>query len=1167
MAVNFTKNQQAAIDIASSNILVSAAAGSGKTAVLSERVIRLLTGENPIDANRLVIVTFTVLAAEEMRQRISKKLSVLVAKDPTNKHLQAQQLMLASAKICTIHSLCSSLIRDNFQTLGLASDFRIADETELTIIKNEAVDEVFSEYYDVNDQKFLDLVEFTCVKNDTRLVELILSVYDFVRSFPFPKQFFVDCLSMYDSTKPITESIWYQSIVHHVDDALKSAVLVIDSALDLMSSDETVKSAYSPSFDYDRLQIMAICSSLSENNWDKARLQCKNYQKLPLKAVRNYEDKEFLEDIKSRRKSAHDIVGTVSEKYLMCSEEDFKADILVLTPVIETLFETITAVYDLIEQKKLEQSVIDYADLEHYTLKLLIKEGTTLEKSDIGLELCNSFDEIMVDECQDINEVQNLIFKLLSKDERNIFMVGDVKQSIYRFRKAMPSLFIEKKNAFPIYNANIEQNNACIILHDNFRSRAEVCNTVNLIFSQIMSENMGEIEYDESEHLVAAAQYNPNSEAYSEVHIIDSTNNVDKPAIELEAQYLSRLIQNMVSNGYTVEENGKTRPCRYGDFAILLRAKKGKSEIYTNELKKLNINSFSDATEGYFNEYEIAVTLNLLRIIDNPLQDICLSSVLMSPMFSFDADMVAQVRISKKNTPLYLAMLEYDNDACRECIEAISKLRRLSTVCTVEELVQAIYDKTDFISMVYAMGNGEQRDANLRLLLTYAKQYENMGSCGLSGFLRYIDRVIRNKQDFSCANTLTKNADAVKIMSIHSSKGLEFPICILADCGKGFNTMDINLSYQLNSKLGFGMKIVDKPTLRKFGNLPFEAIRLATLKETISEEMRSLYVALTRAREKLIMVMTMGNPDKKIKSIESTMSDEVKLSPYVVFSAKSYADWILMSIVRHSELKLNRNVSTIKTGAEIKLIISDGKTESVLSDSFAGTHIAPIDIDIADRLTRTFQFQYKHNELTKIPAKLTATQMSKQEKEGVINLKVNPTFLQNQGLSPAMRGTILHSFMQYADFDKASVNLDAEINRLVSMEFLSSTQAEALNRKKIEAFLHSDLYSEMKCADKVLREYKFLHFINASDVYDTLDEQTSTEEIMLQGIADCVIIKASKITVVDYKTDYTDDEAVLIERYRNQLAIYKSAIEQAFNLPVVSCKIYSLHMERAIEVV
>lgn len=1194
--LRFTENQQNCINANEQCLLVSAAAGSGKTAVLTERVIRLLTGDNPIDADRLVIVTYTVAAADEMRRRIRLKLSELIELDPTNQLLLSQQLLLSKAKISTIHSLCTDIIKNNFQRLGLSSNFRIAESVELGLIKRDSVDEVLEKAYEAASPDFLALVEDWRKRNDNPLAELIMSVYGFIRSFAFPKRFLKHTLEVYQRSASYTfeESIWYDDIKKHVADALEYAIRFLNKGLDEMQADPAVAEKYQEAFISDLEQFNRIIELLKADSWDTAVLCADNTKvcKAKLKAVSKYEDKAFLEGIKSHRASAYKILTRLSEKYLCCDNQSFSDDITLLIPRIKTLFSLVEQVYDLIEQKKLKKSILDFDDLEHLTVSLLVDTTESgYKKSDTAAALSNEIDEIMIDECQDINEVQDLIFRMLSRSEENLFMVGDVKQSIYRFRKAMPSLFINRKNTFKRYSPDGQtgESGSLIILEKNFRSRADICNTVNYIFSQIMSTEIGDIEYNEDEHLVPAASYLPIPYVQSELHIVDFTaiknSDDDKARIQIEAQHIGMEINKMVSSGYPVQDkDGTLRACSYRDFAILLRAKKGKAAVIEQELKEMNIPSFADSTEGYFNEYEVAVIVNLLRVIDNPLLDVPILSVMMSPMFGFDADAITEIRLcnkgKSKTQPMYLCVVycaQNGSQRCRHFIDTIAKFRTKSVTVNVDELIQEIYDVTDYISLSYAAGNGEQKDANLRLLLSYAKQYERIGSYGLSGFLRYIDRIIETKQDFICANVNSEYTDTVKIMSIHSSKGLEFPICFVADCAKKFNRTDLNQEYQFNSLLGYGMKIKQREQLKSYSNLPFEAIKLKTEKEAISEEMRALYVALTRAREKLIMVITMENPSDSIAKLCSIPDRSAKAPSYAVYSASSYAEWIIQSVIRHPNMSNLReyacldNIPLLPASFDISCSIITPSSEENNSSLPIEQPAAPDD-KIVDRLSRCFSYKYQYDVMTKIPAKLTATQIAKAQQKTAVKLDTSPIFMRDSfsadSLTPAQRGTALHSFMQFADFENAKHDIKAELARLVKHGFITQIQAQSIDIDKVHNYLNSELHKRMCSAYKIYREYKFLYFISAADINSAAEDKS--EEILMQGIADCIFFEKDGIVIVDYKTDYTDDVELLADRYRGQLSVYKQAIEQTFmstdRIPVKECLIYSLHMQRSIQI-
>ncbi|MEG1027595.1 MAG: 3'-5' exonuclease, partial [Oscillospiraceae bacterium] len=590
-------------------------------------------------------------------------------------------------------------------------------------------------------------------------------------------------------------------------------------------------------------------------------------------------------------------------------------------------------------------------------------------------------------------------------------------------------------------------------------------------------------------------------------------------------------IEQMIKEGYTVYdwENGEynARPCRYSDFCILLRSKKDRVLPYQKELEKRNIPNFCDYSQGYFNEYEISVILNFLRVIDNPLLDVPLLSVMMSPIFSFSADDVAKIRKGKKKKSLYSCLLESEY---KDLINILEEFRKKATLLSPEELLQEIYDTTDFIELCYALDKGEQKDVNLRLLISYAKKYQQYSNGGLSGFLHYIDTIIEKKEDFLSANVFSKSENSVKIMSIHSSKGLEFPIVIVANCDKKFNAMDEKKFIQFNPNLFIGTSIKDD--LHKYDTIPKKAVQLANKTQAVCEEMRCLYVALTRAKEKIIVVASKYNSKKEPESI----------GLYNILKAGSFIKWILMAISEQS-------------GFYKQAIITDDYFKNDISIEKAKV-TAVIDEDLLVRLQKNFDFKYKNEELTKISAKITATQMAKEE----ISIKSEPTFIIENGLTSAMKGTALHNFMQYANFHNAENNLLQEIQRLVMQEFITKEQADVLDENSIKMFLSSNLYQRIKKSKQVYREFPFLHFIDSG----LINSDVQGHEVLIQGIADLIFIEDDKAVIVDYKTDRVSNENMLVERYKNQLEIYKKAIAQVLNIKVKQAYIYSMNMSKEI---
>lgn len=1194
--IHFTESQQQAISVRGGSVLVSAAAGSGKTAVLTQRVAELLTGENPIPADRLIIVTFTLAAAVEMKQRIENKIAALIEEEPENPLLQSQQMLLSNAKICTIHSLCNELIRDNFQVLGLPVQYRLAEENELKIMKEELLEEVLEEYYAAQEPPFLELADYFSEKDDRKLSEILLAVYDFIRSYPFPLSHLGRFLSQYRDRRPFLDTRWGKVILPEVREHLKRAKAYLDKAMETAAEDELVLEKYRPMLEDDRDTVLLMSRKLEEGDWDHAVTALRGYSPKRIASIRGYGNKEFLSGIQNLRKLATEILKNLRERYLITTNEEYLEDLSFLLPRMETLFEVETAFYHRLEEEKLARNLLDFSDLEHNALKLLVRqEGNAYQKTQIARELSDFYEEIMVDECQDINQVQNLIFWALSKggdradagsdslltDSRNLFMVGDVKQSIYRFRNAMPSLFIRRKELFSEYREESHQPDipSKILLQQNFRSRQEVTDSVNEVFSKIMSRELGEIVYDRGEELVPGASYREVTGRETELHLLnlsaieEEETEESEDKLDTEAKYVAGLIQKMIREGYPVEDkNGKLRPCRYRDFCILLRAKKGKLDRYVDKMKEYEIQCYADASNGYFDSFEISVMLNLLRVIDNPLLDIPLFSVLLSPMFGFTADEAAEIRLRSRKEPLYLGvqrLAEEGHVKCEEFLGVLNGLREQAVLLSSDKLIQKIYDQTGFLFVVESMVSGEQKRANLRLLLSYAESYESAGYQGLSGFLRFIGKAIERDEDFNCANTVSEKADVVRVMSIHGSKGLEFPICILADYAKGFNLQDLKKSYLLHGEYGFGMNVRKSESFEDYTNLPFEAIKLITRGETLSEEMRTLYVAMTRAKEKLILVGTLSDAGKTAEKIVSEMKFSGGINSFSLSRQKSYLEWTLSALwdsASFSGLFPQFYPEGFQGRASsVRCVLADcGGMEKSAEEEVVFT--AEPDPQILKKLEESLRFQYPYRELTNLPAKVTATQMAK-ARQGEVSGLLEPLKLSgSDGMTGAERGTILHSFMQYADFEAASADLEREIDRLVKQGYLTERESEALNRKKLRAFLHSGLLRRMMAAEAFYREYAFLYEIDASEVDGEISPQFREEKVLMQGIADTVFEEQDGIVIVDYKTDRIYEEEELIAKYKDQLRIYKDALSRYFDKPVKACYLYSLYLEREIRV-
>lgn len=1158
--LKFTQHQRDAIDVRGGNILVSAGAGSGKTAVLAERVLQLLTQPNPVPADRLIIVTYTVAAANEMKRRISDKLSALIALNPDNQALAEQQLLLCNAHISTIHSLCLSLVRDHFHALKLPPDIKLGDDSQVSVLKAEAVEEALENGYNQDDGEFLSLVEFVCTKNDRSLAELVLNIHSFISSLPYPEDFLENSLKLYSGGE-IYQSVWGKEVAPYIARAIKAAGGFIAAAKTAAADDDYVVERYGAALNSDSEFFKQLLTLAETGAFSSLTHELEARKKPAFSPIKSDYNPALTQKIKNLRANAYSIIDGIKKNFLSFTELDFKNDNEILLGKFKRLFELENDFISIFNSKKQEAGILDYSDLEHMALNLLRNHDGT--PTDIGRELSEYYQEIMVDECQDINLIQQMIFEALSKNNQNIYMVGDVKQSIYRFRQADPTLFIDKRKRFSSFNSSshTQTSEEYISLETNFRSRKEICSIVNHIFSMLMNEEATEIDYSEGDYLVNGAEYPDNPDAAPELHIIDCGDNDN---LESEGEHIAALIEGMVRKGYQVKTENGVRGCSYRDFAILVRTKRATFSTFSQVLERHGIPFACEETNGYFDEYEVMVTINLLKVIDNPLLDIPLLSVLNSPLFSITPQQLAEIRLVKRNAPLYSALIQ--SGKYQHVLDTIEYFKTQAALLPLSELIREIYDKTSLLDFASVLKKGENGDGNLKLLLTHARNYEDSGG-GLSGFLRYIDRLMQSGKSFSAANHSAKNADCVKIMSIHASKGLEFPICIIADCSHSFNMKDINTSLlQAHRNLGVSMRITDENKLRRHDPFSFEAIQLKRKNEALAEELRVLYVALTRAKEKLIMTSAFSNAQKDVAKIIGRLVSATP-SPYEILQADSFAEWLISAFLCHPQASLLRklgerdDILPIKADFPLKVELYNAEIEANVE--FDNSFVAECDETLCNELQKRFEFVYPNEERTLIPQKLTVTQIAKQKNDSIESLKALPSFMQRQRLSPAERGTILHKFMQLADFAAAKSDYNGELERLLTLSHFTKAEIEALDGDKIKAFLASPLCERILKGNS-LREYKFNFFIDADEAIDGLSG--SNEKIFVQGIADCIIIEDDGITIVDYKTDRTNDDNVLKERYYDQLRLYKSAIQTAFDKKVNQCLIYSLHMEKEIEI-
>ena len=1159
----WTVEQNDAIHAHGGTVLVSAAAGSGKTAVLVERVIQMITNaQNPVPADRLLIATFSNAAAAEMRQRIDKKLDSLISEHPEISYYRKQKILLGSASISTVHSFCLGLVREHFHKLNILPDFRIGDESELQLIKNQTAEEVIESYYDTENPIFYDLVELiSSGRDDKKLIETMLTLYEFVQSHPFPHEWLDEKFGMYNSEIPPQSSPWGKIMLKYAHEALEYAMTSCNDALGIIREFEDMTKAYEKAF----MELWSILQNLMEivevGDWNRLVKTLQNIKNPKLKPLSgDSPEKSQVKSIKEYIQKK--VIGELRDKVFIASEEEYKQDIELLKEQIKLLFEMVSDFMRQFGENKKERNLVDFSDLEHMTLSLLVQknEDGSYSKTDFASQVAEKYHSVLVDEYQDTNEVQDLIFKCVSVGEENLFMVGDVKQSIYAFRQAMPEIFINRRKKSSSYDG--EHFPATIVLDKNFRSRDGICEGINSIFEKIMSDDVGGVNYRLNEQLVPGAEYPSCDSPSTNVVIVNvSADNVN-PRI-LEAQQIGEKISSMVDGGFMVfdKDTKIMRPCTYSDFCILMRAKTH-TELYERELRAFGIPVWSDFSKNFFGSKEILFLLSFLSVIDNPLSDVDICSAMMSPIFGFTPDHMAMLSIKKK-TSVYVAVLDAvknGDEKCAHFLNILTQLRTFATVSSVSEIIEKISELTSFDLKVSVMNGGETRLSNLNMIIKQAEEYENSGYRGLSGFVRFMKHLMDDKLDIPRSMTMPGSENVVKIMTIHRSKGLEFPICFLADCSKKFNLGQLSENTLLHSELGFSCKYRNPDTLLQYSTIPHEALKLEMKRDSLSEEIRVLYVALTRAREHLFMMCSIKNPERKIGSIVGN-TGKASLNPFVVRSANSYSDWILMSVMDleesnqlRSELGLPTIIAEPSGFIGIEYIVPEEKQgeENITELSFTEKP----DQDFLTELEQRCAYVYPNIEQTFVPTKLAVSDIAAElssEHDNIILRR--PKFKYRAGLSPAEVGNAHHTFMQFANYNKARQNPEEEVARMVAMGYLRSEEGKAIKIPLLDNFFHGSLGQRMFASDKIFRELKFII---------GRDDSIHENQTMIQGVADCVFFEGDEFIIVDYKTDYVSDGQVLKDRYSAQLEIYKNALEQSFGARAKELLIYSFSLSREI---
>ena len=1264
MGVSWTTEQQQVIDLRNRNILVSAAAGSGKTAVLVERIVKIITDKNhPVDIDHLLIVTFTNAAAAEMRERIGNAIEKALDEQPGNEHLLRQLTLIHNAQITTIDSFCLYVVRNHFHEIDLEPNFRIGDEGELKLLREDVLGRVLEQNYEEPSEAFSDFVEgYASGRTDAALNEMILQLYEFSRSYPWPEKWLDSFVGIYriENREELDRAEWLAPLTENICFVLKDCEQLLKQALAITQQDDGPdmyeKAVQSDLEKYESLsKLTSFCElygALSDIKYDR------------LASSRGFEgDPDKLELVKSLREQAKDVVKKICKQYFFCSPEMMIEQLERTEPMLEEVVRLTKQFADEFAAAKRRKNLVDFHDVEHFALQILVDEETEKAKK-TAEEFRDTFEEIMIDEYQDSNEVQETLLRSISREERgenNIFMVGDVKQSIYRFRLARPELFMKKYDSYSLEESTTQR----IDLHKNFRSREEVLTCTNDIFYKIMVRSLGNVEYDAEAALYPGASYPVSADFTPEILLADSNDELledtelsDKKT--LEAKIVAEEIRHLMkTQPVTNKATGELRAARYSDIVILLRSLSGWADSLVEVLNGNGIPAHTVSSTGYFSTVEVQTVLSMLRLLDNPRQDIPMAAVLRSPMAGLTDEELAVLRLEDGSVPFHEAVLElaeglYEEDGQKEISDSEAdseadqkqgrnadgkkeddiettahrkllkfykkyrQLRQLVPDTPIHELIEIILRETGYGHYVAAMPAGSRRTANLNMLLEKAAAYEKTSYKGLFHFVRYIDELQKYDVDFGEADMVGENEDVVRIMSIHKSKGLEFPIVIVSGMGKNFNKQDTRSKMVLHPELGIGLDYMDGKKRIKSPTIAKKAIAKQIELENLGEELRVLYVALTRAKEKLILTGTLKDAPEKLEFFRQqanlSKAADRPLSYLTREGASGYLDWILPAVLSYGDkypVRIVEAAELVLDEVENQLEQNEDLTERIEEIEAADTQLVG---QLKQRFSQRYPYQVdvlRKNKysVSELKHRAMRERFEAEQEETVpafLEEPVTPTiplFIQreesveqetaNRG---ALRGTAVHRVMECYDFaseksvqeqmeamekeEKITADMRALVKEQIVADFVSSETGRRMALAQCGGALYREKPFVMGFTEEELENYGFgvgSNTDSCENIYEKTDSDQEKEEqkkvrheedlTLIQGIIDVFWIEKDGIVLLDYKTDRVQQAKELIDRYATQLKLYADALERVFaarKLKVKEILIYSFFLEQLI---
>lgn len=1223
MAFNPTPMQDKAIK-ESGNILVSAAAGSGKTAVLVERVIYLIK-EKGINVDKLLIVTFTNAAAAEMRSRIEKRIhEEIQATDDVEQleRLQEQKYLLQKADICTIDSFCINLVRKSFEKCGVQPDFAVGDLSQQVDTCNKVMSALLEEYLKNPTKDFTHLLELTgCEYDATNLTDIIKKLYEHSQLLTSPDNF-IKKLSQPYETAFDKGHVWYDMAFDVAKNRLQAAKKTAQR-LKSMSPNEN----YEECAEKIIKKINDLDNALSKKDWDGLLNEYGELTKFPSSPSLSKKDPEYEEKKKDHEKfgdTKSEITALLREKIkpLFRPRNDIQDELNNDCAAVKLLVEMVIKYKERLFEALQAKNEYTFSDIEQMAFNLICeeKDGEFVIR-DEAKDLCEYYYEVLVDEFQDVNNLQDELFNKLSNNEEKLFVVGDVKQSIYGFRGSNPENFLAKKNRYILIEEAQDKDSKKIILSDNFRSRSGVCDAVNFFFSKLLAGQCSSIIYDKHEYLNAHDEnFLENHVVATDVLLIDKSNDVlesadesseeetseetkplfeeveavERNRLELEARRVAEYIRSVMNEGdiisdeKTEDENGNKvekqrilRKAEYKDFAILLATISGKADKFAEALDELGI-PVALGGDAFMTSREVSTVMSLLQVIDNPRRDVQLLDVMMSSVGAFTAEEIAQIKINYKSGSLYssVIMCSGNNDEstaeltqkASKFIEKLSKLRRDAAVLSVDRLISRIIHSDDILNIMSSLDGGKTRRANLFSLIEYAKEFEARYDSGIYGFIRYMNAL--PESSFKGVNTSGENA--VKIMSMHGSKGLQFPVCIVANLGGEFNKADYSSSILFNENGGIAFRYYNETTKKETESVGRIILSDSARAKNIEERLRLLYVAMTRAIDKLCVVCSDNNLNKKLQNLAEQIDDTApKINASFLRNSTNMSAWVLSCALIHPDGEALRDragveLEPVADASRLNIIISNSETFSKTvesadtSESDASTDGENSQENKKERFTKqikeSIDWKYSYEELRHLQAKASVSRLVHSAEDDRYAFESKPAFMLGDKLAGAARGSAMHHVMQFIKFEDR-VDVEAEIERLVEYKFITEQEANSVDKAAISAFFDSDVYKRIRLSGDVRREMRFLSEIPANQIDSTV---TTSANIIVQGAVDLCFEEDDGVVVLDFKTDRVKDMSELVKTYGEQLEIYSMAATKIFGKPVKENIIYSFHLGKSI---